>query len=336
MRIQVIDGQEYWLPNKLNPFQLEMYVHLINWKWKHITRARGRAGDFEYDAILPESLADGLRVLYPEIVATTRAHHQRFPFRMHTYFNHMASSQAANINLFLPILLHPRVDAILGDLNQDFARLATDHLDQGWRIEFWDEPAGSLADKSATSGTDADMAIAYYDHGGELRLWLIEHKLTEADFTTCGGFASKGRKVRHDCARNFAEIMEDKSICYYHDVRKFNYWNITGANRDFFVDHAAHAQCPFQGGMNQLWRNQLLALAIEQDESQPYRLATFSVVRHPRNQALDKTLADYQALVGGNPKFTTFTSADVVAASAAHADDELRAWIDWYKELYDV
>jgi hypothetical protein len=52
----------------------------------------------------------------------------------------MASSQAANINLFLPVLLHPAADANLASLKPDFAALARSELDHGYRIEFWDEP----------------------------------------------------------------------------------------------------------------------------------------------------------------------------------------------------
>lgn len=336
MRIYNIDGQEYWLPNQLNDFQFEMYVHLINWKWEHITRDRGRDRGFEYDAILPEPYAGELRVLYPGVVAATLDHHRRFPFRLHKYFNHMASSQAANINLFLPILTHAQADAILGELNPHFARLATEHLDHGWRIEFWDEPFGTLSDKSATSGTDADMAIAYYNHDGDLCLWLIEHKLTEAEFTTCGGFASKGRQERHDCTRSFSEILKAKNTCYYHDVRKFNYWNITEANCDFFVNHVKHAECPFQGGLNQLWRNQLLALAVEQDDRQPYKHAHFSVIKHPRNAHLDASLKSFKDLIGNNPRFSVLTSVDMLRAAQFHADTALDQWIQWYRELYDL
>ena len=334
MRVRNIDGQEYWLPNDLNDFQLGIYVHLINWKWEHITKDRGIYRGLEYDAILPERYAEDLRVLNPKLVEVFRAHHKRFPFRIHTHFNHMASSQAANINLFLPILLHPQVDAILGAINPKFARLATDYLDHGWRIEFWDEPFGTLADKKGVSGTDADMAIAYYNHDGDQCLWLVEHKLREAEFSTCGGFESEHRKERHDCTRSFHDILKDKSTCYYHDVMKFNYWKITDANRDFFVNHATHTQCPFQGGMNQLWRNQLLALAIEQDERQPYKHAHFSVVRHAGNKALNASLAEYKHLINDNPKFTTLTSTEIIDAAESHGDQDLQEWIDWYRQLY--
>lgn len=75
--------------------------------------------------------------------------------------------------------------------------------------------------------------------------------------------------------------------------------------------------------MNQLWRNQLLGLAIEQDPDQPYKHVTFSAVKHPGNTHLDTTLDAYRHWIADNPKFTVFTSADVIDAATANADAPL-------------
>ncbi len=246
----------------------------------------------------------------------------------------MASSQAANLNLFLPVLRHPNASAVLTKLKPDFARLAVDELDHGYRIEFWDEPFNNLGDKSGTTGTDSDIAIAYYSHQDELCLWLIEHKLTEKEFTACGAAKSHRRKASHDCSRSFSEIVANKDICFYHDMNKYNYWQITDVNRGFFANHAEHASCPFQGGLNQLWRNQLLGLSIEQDDRQPYKHVTFSVVRHPGNTHLDQSLAEYRQLIADNPRFSVFTSSDVIATASTLHDPELDQWIAWYRDLY--
>ncbi len=334
MKAISIEGQQYRLPGMLNPFQQEMYVHLIDWKWAHITREPGIDRGHVYDAILPEQDAHRFATVYPDVVPALKAHRRKYPFRIHKFFHHMASSQAANINLFLPILLHPRADAVLAQLKPDFARLAVSQLDHGYRIEFWDEPFGNLHDKSKVAGTDTDIAIAYYNPQDELCLWLIEHKLTESEFTRCGGARSHGRQPKHDCSKSFSDILADKGMCYYHDKSKFAYWDITGANLDFFPNHNRHIHCPFQGGMNQLWRNQLLGLSIEQDERQPFRHVTFSVVRHTRNTYLDHSLAGYRELIGDNSRLSVFTSADVVAAAITLHDAGLDRWTAWYRELY--
>lgn len=336
MKTLKINGNTYRLPSILNPFQEKMYLRLIDWKWAQITREPGFARGECYDAILPDSYAAEMPVIYPAVKAALREHQDRFPFRLHTYFNHMASSQAANVNLFLPLLLHPRAADVFGALRPDFARLATAELDRGFRIEYWDEPFGNLRDKNMRSGTDADIAIAYDNPAGELCLWLIEHKLTESEFTTCGGYKSAGRKEQHDCGQRFAAILNNQHLCYYHDVRKFAYWEITARNQDFFPNPADFPACPFQGGLNQLWRNQLLALSVEQDTRLPYQHVSFSVVRHPGNTALDASLAAYQRLIGDNAKFSTFTSADVLAVAARIKDAALDEWIGWYRGLYGL
>lgn len=152
MKTIIQNSQTYRLPGALNAFQQSLYLHLINWKWAHITREPGWARDNLYDAILPEEYAGKYPMLYPAIRPALESHLQKFPFRIHKYFNHMASSQAANLNLFLPVLHSPQAAAILATIKPDIARIATDHLDKGYRIEFWDEPFGNLGDKTDVSG----------------------------------------------------------------------------------------------------------------------------------------------------------------------------------------
>lgn len=41
-------------------------------------------------------------------------------------------------------------------------------------------------------------------------------------------------------------------------------------------------------------------------------------------------------LVAGNPDFSVFTSADVLAAAANVGDAALGEWIVWYKGLYNL
>jgi len=256
----------------------------------------------------------------------------------------MSSSQAANINLFLPVLHHPRANEVLRNIKDDFEALATDELDHGYWLEFWggnsghrEVHRGPLGDKSKTGGTDSDIAIAYRNHDDELCLWLIEHKLTEIEFTPCSGPQSKARdQKRHLCSNSFADVLKNKHTCFHHDYKKRKYWDITERNCDVFPNHASFAQCPFQGGMNQLWRNLLLALALEQDESQPYVHTYFSVVKHPANPHLDNTLQSFKKLIDNNPRFSVFNSDDVLGAADLVQDKSLNEWAKWYRDLYNL
>ncbi len=349
MKVQTINGRNYRLPERLNEFQRELYVHLVDWKWSHITTEPGfdhsRGREIPYDAILPERQREDLLLIHPSVRDDLRRHAEKNGFRLHKHFHHMASSQAACVNLFLPILHHIRANEILAQLRPDFASLATDHLDNGYCLEFWggnfdnDRSAtGPLGDKSAFSGTDSDLAIAYRNRAGELCLWLIEHKLAEAEFTPCGGYTSRGRKEHPacDCNRSFAEIHADKDICYHHHVRNRQYWTLTEQSSGLFGGPSRNGGCPFQGGMNQLWRNLLLAFALEQDDREPYRHASFSVVKHHRNRYLDTTLNDFAALVGGDPRFSLLTSQDILQAADSLEDCDLTSWTGWYRTLYKV
>ncbi len=212
-------------------------------------------------------------------------------------------------------------------------------MDHGFKLEFWgaSEGTGLLGDHTAFSGTDSDIAIAYYNKQGELCLWLIEHKLTEKEFTKCHAATSRNRNPnRHDCSGTFSEILENKDLCYYHNVRCFNYWDITERHRDFFLNQHQYKECPFRSGINQLWRNQLLAFGLEDAGNKSYQKVYFSVVKHPKNTFLDRTIANYKNLVGNNGRFSAFTSADVINAAATLNDPDLNSWIIWYKDLYKL
>jgi hypothetical protein len=353
---ETINGIKYKLPGSytkkgtvsrgLTQFQKDMYVHLINWKWKNITKDAGinihKGEEIPYDAILPKSVHHTPPHIYPPVLNEFQNHNNTYKIKLHLHFYHMASSQAANINLFLPILLNPKANEILSQLKpSDFDRLCTDseYMYKGFRLEYWDGNAdnekGLLGDHNARSGTDSDIAIAYYNKDKERCLWLIEHKLTENEFTECGGFKSEGRnKSKHLCEKSFSEIINDKHICYYHDVRKSEYWNITEEHQSFFANANTRASCPFKGGMNQLWRNQLMGLALE--KTGKYKHVYFSVVHHPENDALNESMNEYKQLIANNKKFSHFTSKDVINAADKIGDSAIDEWVSWYKGLYNV
>jgi hypothetical protein len=137
-----VDGRTYRLASGLTEFQLGMYVHLVEWKRAHLT---GECGLYEhggrfipYDILLPDALRDELQPIYPPVARRVREHQQRFPFKLHKFVGHMASSRAACINLFVPLLEHPGVAAkVLSGINTEMESIATDCLDQGFQIEYW-------------------------------------------------------------------------------------------------------------------------------------------------------------------------------------------------------
>ena len=77
-------------------------------------------------------------------------------------------------------------------------------------------------------------------------------------------------------------------------------------------------------------------MSIEKEKSQPYQHAYFSVVRHPDNSALDNSIKEYKLLINNNPKFSEFTSKNVIGSAIKLNDDILNEWVNWYSDLYDI
>lgn len=341
MSLQTIDGVEYRLPGKLSRFQRALYVHLIRWKWKRVGKEPGvyrhKGRHIEYDGILPSSKRENFPHIYKPVIEALKAHRNLHGFRLHSHFYHMASSQAANVNLFLPVLRSRHAAAVFQHVKPDLKRLAKISLPDGFRIEFCDAAPGVLGDKTETAGTDADIRIEYFNHHDEPCLWLVEHKLTEKEFTACGGAKSKHRvKDQHDCVQNFSALLKNKDACYYHSAKKFNYWTLTDTHQAYFARPATECVCPFMGGLNQLWRNQLLALGVQHAPNSKYKHVSFSVVHHPGNTALKKSMDAFKGMMSLELNFSSFTSDKIVSAAEALNDPELTAWAAWYRDLYNL
>jgi len=323
-------AEKYKLPSKLTDFQLSLYIHLIEWKWENITKKPGMYGGREYDAILPKEFVEEGYPLYQPIVKEMKNH----SFKKHKHFGHMASSQAACINLFAPILKNSEIaNAILPVINPRFGNIAIEYLENGFQFEYWDE-SNPLNDHTQAVGTDSDIAIAYYDVEGELSLWLIEHKLTEDEFTTCGGYRSKGNKSKENC-ENCKLILSDETQCYYQYHCDYKYWQITNESKLFNSDKLnQRKKCPFIGGENQLWRNQLMGYAIQKKGI--FKNVHFSVVHHHENHDLQNSIDAYANMLNNHYVFDSFTLRDVIKSAKKVDDQEIQKWIEWYSVLYRV
>ena len=172
---------------------------------------------------------------------------------------------------------------------------------------------------------------AFRNQSNELCLWLIEHKLTEQEFTTCGGYRSKGisESEKENCTScGIKELLENHDKCYYHKHCGYYYWRIMEKQYSFFCGKYEGVGCPFRGGMNQLWRNQMLALELENRGE--FTEVYFSVVSHPDNCFLEKTMKEYRRLTNNSPKFYAFKSNTLVDKAVAYLPD----WSSWYKKVY--
>lgn len=347
MKEYSIDGNTYRLAGGLTEFQLGMQTHLVDWKRANVTEECGshkhKGCLIPYDSMLPKGMATDLHPLYQPVKNRVLDHQSRRPFKLHKYVGHMASSQIACLNLFVPLLQHPDAAArALRTINPQLATIATGRLDKGFQIEFWPgqgNSGGLLNDHSSGAGTDSDIAIAYRDDDNRLCLWLIEHKLTEKEFTTCGGATSSGRTSQHQCSPAHA-VVDNHDLCYYHSAERcrYMYWPLTARHPEVFPPEriAAGETCPFKGGLNQLWRNMVLALAVEDAVVSPFEYVHFSVVNHPDNHALEPSMQEFRSLTNGSERFSSFTSRQLIDAVEQEGSSGLSDWVAWYKELYRV
>ena len=231
-------------------FQQRVYSYLIKYKKENLkiidkgTSAHG----VEHDCLLPKQyskakipimLYDGIKETVKDIQAS------KFAYKPHLAASvHVASSQTACINLFVPILESEYADQILigaGVVPKEFDHIDRNQLRKGYCFEYWESTLegtkGLLGDHSPNAGTDSDVAIAYRNKNNKLCLWLIEHKLTEREFTTCGGYRSKGisHSEKEYCTScGIEEILENHDKCYYHKHCAYFYWNIMDAQSSFF------------------------------------------------------------------------------------------------------
>ena len=325
-------------------FQQRVYSYLIKYKKENlkIERKGISARGVEHDCLFPKPYCDAKTpvMFYEGIKAiVNEMQESKFAYKPHLAASvHVASSQTACINLFVPILESEYADQILKKSKvtpNGFDHIDREQFRKGYCFEYWDSSLegtkGLLGDHSPHAGTDSDVAIAYRNKNNKLCLWLIEHKLTEREFTTCGGYRSKGisNSEKTDCTScGIKEILENHDKCYYHKHCGYNYWKIMEVQSLFFSGKHKGNGCPFRGGLNQLWRNQLLALELE--NRGVFEEVYFSVVSHPENTFLDKTMNEYRELTNHSVKFYDFKS-DVLVDVAV---DYLPDWSNWYKKVY--
>ena len=171
----------------------------------------------------------------------------------------------------MPLLLSEEADSIIPLIPgcpADFCKIARNKLFHGFCFEYWGQDmkqgTGVLNDHSKQAGTDADVAIAYYNKEEKLCLWLIEHKLSEREFTMCGAYKSKANRNKDNCTKcNLMDITKEPQKCHYHTIG-YKYWDTLKKNLDRFQGAIEIKGCPFRYGLNQLWRNQMLAFALQE------------------------------------------------------------------------
>ena len=122
----------------------------------------------------------------------------------------------------------------------------------------------SIGDQSANHGTDSDIAVFYTYDGGKKGLLLTEFKFIKAEFSTCSSYRSK-EKIKQVCNSpsfypDLIEQKQNKNGHYLCGYNKYLNWDLTKKSKVLDIQKMkTSTACPFRFGLNQLWRNMLLA-----------------------------------------------------------------------------
>ena len=202
-------------------FELSLQAHLEGWR-AGVDGSRDR-----YWPYWPVGIYPAYRALAEEVVRADSV-------KLHERIAHLRSSQAFAFNLFLPFReggrsrLCDRVSEMIG------ARFSI----QGVRLE-WVPPGALLGeirgDRPAPGepATGVDVVLWGQLAGGERAVVLLEVKLSEGDFTHCGGRDSPGNQRRDVCA-SAALFFDDPRACYLRRTKRARrdrrYWEIFAAS----------------------------------------------------------------------------------------------------------
>ena len=159
-------------------------------------------------------------------------------------------------------------------------------------------------------------------------LYYKEHLPAYFQYVDLYGFDANKHKA--NCITcDLAALAENPQLCHYHLIG-FRYWELLKSRIEVYSGRAHGKGCPFRGGLNQLWRNQMLAFALQQK----YASVTFSVCHHQKNTMLQRSIDQYKALIKNDKMFHSFTNYELLDAVGGSACADVIAWKKWYEEVY--
>lgn len=325
----------------MNNFSEKLIQHLISYKEKTLrVNKQGLYKKKEYEHIL--DYIDIEKNFLPSILNDVAK--CLTDVKRHVYFDHLNSSQAACFNLFISLKLDTNLsNMVFKGLIPGFNELIDIKFEYSDPNDYLNERNGRN-DNKRNIGTDADIAIFYNNLKGEKCICLLEHKLSEKEFTNCNAVKSKANKNKEKC-NDFNQIWTDTANCYYESGKRYRYWELTKHPNTFFDFNILSDQngvCPFEGSLQQLWRNMLMAQSIENDPRNPVEKAYFGVVYHKENEELfklkgypgfDRTDQAFSSILNRKDKFFIISIHEILE-NIRKVSDPLPLWVNEYEEKY--
>lgn len=279
---------------------------------------------------------DGIYPAYRDLATTAVA---ADAVRLHNRAAHLRSSQTFAFNLFLPFWkgrrarLSERVSKLIG------SQITIE------KVQFeWTPPGGLLGEIAGDRPVGDEPATA-----ADVVLWgrlglrrraavLLEVKLSEGDFTHCGGRYSRGNR-RQDVCESARLFMQDPSACYLRrpvrQRRDRRYWAIFAASHGSVRAAFPHADldgpCPFAQSQQQPMRNLAIARGMEQDGM--VRQAWFALCAHDANPDIAGHWAEWSRLLPDPSLAPVLPASEVVRIGEAEG---LMEWAAYMRERYQL
>ena len=303
-----------------------LQAHLLEW----------RSGVDGSTRLYWDHWADGI---YPEYREMAQEAVRDDAVKLHRYAAHLRSSQIFAFNLFLPFRRGSR-EALSRQMSET---VGADLSIKDVRFE-WVPPGALLGELNGDrpvgyeAATGVDVVLWGTMPDGRRVAILIEVKLSEPNFTPCGGRMSPGNQ-RRDVCDSAALFFSDPSACYLtrplRQRRDRRYWEFfEGAHGTVAAAFpgAGHAgPCPFANDMNQPMRNLAIARGLEQDEGWDIDRAWFVLCAHDDNPKIPELWREWQLLLPDQSMSPSLPASQVVNAGEAEG---FTGWARWMRKRY--
>ncbi len=208
---------------------------------------------------------------------------------LHDFVNHVRSSQMFCINLFYHLIENE--SSTLLKVLSNYSKKELIRIDS-FEFEFSSD-SNVLGEWKSDENrpeeyvTATDLFIKFRDNADKVAGFLIEVKFSENDFTSCGGFISKGNSDNTKIVCNDGKLLlNDFKTCYLQGAygkSKLNRKYLDFFSKSDFIESAFSQKCPFILN-HQCIRNHSLLRALITAKKIDYGF--FVLVHHDLNDSI--------------------------------------------------
>ena len=236
--------------------------------------------------------------IYPEYRRLLESAILNDPIALDDQIHHLRSSQAFAFNLFLPFRQNPKllsglISSLVGE------DLTVDEVHFEW------VPPPSVLVEPDNYVTAVDVALWVRLSNGGRAVLLLEVKLSERNFSHCGGYHSPNND-RPDVCQSASALFGDPGNCYLIRSAKAEttgrirrYWEIfarrSGSLAQAFPNVDTTGGCPFANDMNQPMRNLAIAFGLEQ--TNVVQRAWYGLCAHDNSTVIRRIWSHWQGML---------------------------------------